>query len=77
MLAGCTVGPDYARPETAADEVEFVNTDDPQLETGGVGQWWRHFGDPLTAELVREALENNNSLKAAAANGMTPLPSQV
>ncbi len=68
LLCGCTVGPDYWRPEIIEPQATFVNAGDRQLVTGGVGQWWRHFGDPLTAELVAEALVNNNSLKAAAAN---------
>ncbi len=68
LMAGCTVGPDYVRPETAAGDSAFVNAADQRLVTGGVGPWWRHFGDSLTAELVAEALANNNSLKAAAAN---------
>ena len=68
LMAGCTVGPDYGRPEIIEAQAAFVNAADQQLVTDGVGQWWKHFGDPLTAELVREALVNNNSLKAAAAN---------
>ncbi len=69
LLGSCTVGPDYARPVTAADEADtFVNAADQRLVTDRIDPWWTHFGDPLTSELVREALENNNSLKAAAAN---------
>lgn len=68
LMAGCTVGPDYERPEVVDSGAAFVNVADQQLVTDGATPWWRHFGDPLTAELVAEALENNNSLKAAAAN---------
>jgi multidrug efflux system outer membrane protein len=71
VLGGCTVGPKYSRPETAADtndgyfhvgahKEEFSDFND--LET-----WWERFGDPTTAVLVREMLDNNYDLKAAAA----------
>lgn len=70
-LTGCMVGPDYSRPETAAD------TSDGYFHAGAhnedvndfaeIDRWWERFGDPTTAELVREALNNNYSLKAAAA----------
>jgi len=72
MLPGCTVGPDYSRPDTIVDDIDsFVNT--PQVVNrdtlvDDIDPWWTHFGDPLTTDLVRQALENNNSLKAAAAN---------
>jgi NodT family efflux transporter outer membrane factor (OMF) lipoprotein len=65
------VGPDYSRPETAAD------TSDGYFHAGAhkedvndfveIDRWWERFGDPTTAVLVNEALKNNYSLKAAAA----------
>jgi NodT family efflux transporter outer membrane factor (OMF) lipoprotein len=68
---GCMVGPKYSRPETAAD------TPDGYFQAGthnedvndfaDVDRWWERFGDPTTALLVHEALENNYDLKAAAA----------
>jgi len=73
-LGGCMVGPKYSRPETAADtpggyfhagvHAEDVN-DFADVET-----WWQRFGDPVTASLVRQMLENNYDLKAAAARVM-------
>ena len=70
LLASCTVGPDYARPETAADNVTFVNVQDVNNVdlASDIEPWWLHFGDPVTSDLVRTALKNNNELKAAAAN---------
>jgi len=71
LIAGCMVGPKYSRPETAAD------TNDGYFNAGMHGQdvndfadaemWWQRFGDPATAELVRQMLENNYDLKASAA----------
>ncbi len=72
LLSGCKVGPEYSRPETAADtnEVEAFtyvgphNQDVNALENND--RWWESFCDPLTKELVEEALANNLDLKAAA-----------
>ena len=71
LLNGCMVGPKYSRPETTADvndgfvyagkHIEDVN------DLTSVDRWWEQFGDPITADLVREALEKNYDLQAAAA----------
>jgi len=70
-LAGCMVGPDYSRPETAADTsagyFHAGKHNEDVNDFADVDRWWERFGDPTTALLVREALENNYSLKAAAA----------
>ena len=69
--SGCTVGPDYSRPETAAQTSEsFVHSGDHNQDVNDVNdmdRWWEQFGDPITVSLVREALEKNYDLKAAAA----------
>jgi len=69
--SGCMVGPDYSRPETPAETSEAyfhagANEKDVNDFTGA-DKWWEGFGDPITAQLVRQALENNYDLKAAAA----------
>ncbi len=71
LATGCMVGPKYKRPEIAAD------TNDGYFNAGGyvtdvndfgdAGMWWQRFGDPATAELVRQMLESNYDLKASAA----------
>jgi NodT family efflux transporter outer membrane factor (OMF) lipoprotein len=70
-LGGCMVGPDYSRPETAADTNEgyfYAGRNDEDVnDFTSVDRWWESFGDPLTSQLVREALENNYDLQAAAA----------
>jgi multidrug efflux system outer membrane protein len=74
MFAGCTVGPDYSRPQTPADSPEgFYNAGAHEEQVNDftpIDKWWESFGDPVTAEMVREALENNYDLKAAAARVM-------
>lgn len=71
MVGGCMVGPDYERPETvAATAPQFVHVGTrPQdiNDIAAIDRWWERFGDPLTADLVREALENNYDLRATAA----------
>ncbi len=71
LVGGCTLGPDYSRPETPADEAAaFVHADQPVQDANDwqqMDRWWERFGDPLTADLVRQALENNYDLKASAA----------
>jgi multidrug efflux system outer membrane protein len=65
------VGPDYSRPTTAAGTSSaFVwagehNQDVNDIDS--IDSWWQGFGDPTTADLVRQALENNYDIKAAAA----------
>ena len=71
FFSGCMVGPDYSRPQTAAETSEGYFNAGTNMEDVNdftpVDRWWESFGDPLTAEMVREALINNYDLKAAAA----------
>ena len=71
MLTGCMVGPDYSRPKTEADTPDgyFQAGEHSQdvNDLAGVDRWWEQFGDPTTAVLVQQMLENNYDLKAAAA----------
>ena len=70
-IGGCMVGPNYSRPETAADTSDgyfHAGTHNEDVnDFADVDRWWERFGDPTTVLLVREALENNYNLKAAAA----------
>ena len=66
---GCTLGPEPARPVTAADASDSYAYAKVREETDSpsVTAWWRTFGDPTTVELVELALQNNTDLQAAAA----------
>lgn len=70
-ITGCTVGPEYERPLTAADTDDgFVNASGGWADANDIIEaqtWWRHFGDPVVEKLVLTALKNNTDLKAAAA----------
>jgi multidrug efflux system outer membrane protein len=63
LLAGCAVGPDYARPAAELPEVLAAR----QAPVPPAQRWWTLFGDPVLERLVDEALAANRDLVAAAA----------
>jgi multidrug efflux system outer membrane protein len=63
--AGCTVGPDYVRPDVntpAKWRIDYVDAADA-ADT----KWWQQFGDPVLDELVESALRENLDVRIAAA----------
>ena len=62
-LAGCTVGPDYERPETAVSETWL----EPAVPGAVDAEWWRRFGDPQLAALVERAIASSPDLREAEA----------
>jgi multidrug efflux system outer membrane protein len=64
-VTGCTVGPDYVRPEVdTPDEWRFSIAD----ASGTVNsRWWEQFNDPVLDALINEALVNNKDVRIAAA----------
>lgn len=76
--AGCTLGPDYARPSLDvpqsyryANEVATSATHaapvTPAPTLADVPAWWRDFGDPALDALVQEGLSANHDLAIATA----------
>ncbi len=69
-MAGCTVGPDYQRPDIAmapafrSPMAATPLTASPVPQTTG---WWRAFGDPVLDRAVERALEGNLDLAQAVA----------
>lgn len=63
LLAGCTVGPDYKRPDLDLPKDFGV----AQAPLPPAQRWWALFHDPVLDRLVDEALAANHDLKAAAA----------
>lgn len=64
LLAGCSMGPDYQRPEIDMPQqwgstVVVASQVDPY--------WWRAYGDPVLSDLVEEALAANSDIALAAA----------
>lgn len=66
LIAGCTVGPNYTRPELDVPAA-YVYQDQEAKNTANT-QWWKQFNDPVLDELIAESLANNKSLMIAAAN---------
>lgn len=70
LLAGCTVGPDYVRPD-APMSAEWKEGGGWKLAAPGDrlprDAWWSIYGDPVLDALEREAVERNQDIVAAAA----------
>jgi multidrug efflux system outer membrane protein len=66
LLAGCTLGPDYQRPELKAPAV-FQYEPQQAAETADT-TWWTQFQDPQLEQLIAEALKHNTNVQIAAAN---------
>ena len=66
LLAGCMMGPDYARPSVDAPKT-FIYEPSEAADTVNT-QWWRQFDDPVLDQLIAEALAHNLNVKVAAAN---------
>jgi efflux transporter, outer membrane factor (OMF) lipoprotein, NodT family len=66
MNSGCTVGPDYAKPE-ADVETQWINQADARIkrEEAEIGDWWKVFLDPDLDRLVAEARRQNLTLQLA------------
>jgi multidrug efflux system outer membrane protein len=65
LLAGCTVGPDYERPQTEAPAQWRI--DYPSAAGVANTKWWGGFGDPALNRLIDEALRGNFDVRIAAA----------
>jgi multidrug efflux system outer membrane protein len=69
LLAACTVGPDYRRPEVAtpADFRGRAPDAAPGAESLGDVAWWQVFQDEALHSLIRTALAENYDVRLAAA----------
>ncbi|MCX7512268.1 efflux transporter outer membrane subunit [Frateuria sp. STR12] len=70
-LAGCTVGPDFVRPEGVLDEVVLAPRQDPAngipMSRAAVPfQWWNLFNDAVLTGLQRRAQAENLDLQMAS-----------
>src|SRR5262249_57110138 len=71
LLAACSVGPDYVRPDAAvatgfkeANGWKPAEPRDQEIR----GKWWEVFGDPLLNDLMEEVSISNQTLAQAEAN---------
>ncbi len=66
LLSGCTLSPDYQRPEV---EIPATYRYEPKdVAATANTAWWQQFGDPVLDELIETALANNYNVQIAAAN---------
>jgi outer membrane protein, multidrug efflux system len=70
ITAGCTVGPNYARPIVSAPDLYRGAAPSEPLTTneGSIGDqaWWDVFRDETLRQLIRTALQENLDLRMAA-----------
>jgi outer membrane protein, multidrug efflux system len=64
-VTGCTVGPDYVRPEV--DTPKAFRFEPKDAEDLANTAWWRQFQDPALDSLIDEGLKNSKDLRIAAA----------
>jgi outer membrane protein, multidrug efflux system len=64
VLAGCTMGPDYQRPEVALPAAWRAQAPDAADVTNT--EWWRALGDSDLDRLIDAALANNKDLVLAS-----------
>jgi NodT family efflux transporter outer membrane factor (OMF) lipoprotein len=70
LLAACTVGPNYVRPEAPVPEAfkELPGWKIAQPSDARVGQaWWRLFNDPQLSALEEQVVISNQNVLAAEA----------
>ena len=72
LFAGCSVGPNYERPDVekpaawrAADSLMLAMPDSTALALADTA-WWELFGDSVLSNLVTEALTGNYDISIAA-----------
>jgi NodT family efflux transporter outer membrane factor (OMF) lipoprotein len=73
VFAGCTMGPDFTRPETTPPPAwPAVTSPQAEIPSQAVArpfdgrQWWAVFKDPILDALVDEAVRQNLDLQTAA-----------
>ena len=68
LLSGCAVGPDYKRPDVGVP-TNHRGLEGPASEASLADvPWWELVsGDPILADLVKEAIVRNQDLRVAAA----------
>ena len=65
FAGGCTLGPNYQRPQIEAPTA--YRYAEPAAQAIADVEWWEGFGDPVLSDLVRDALRNNLDVRIAAA----------
>ena len=72
LLAGCTVGPNYARPDSPVPPAYAEAHAAAGATDAALALWWQRFGDAQLATLVNRALAQNLDVQSAAARIRVP-----
>ena len=64
---GCTVGPDYERPETPTDAAYEYGSQPGLSPDSAATAWWREFGDARLDGLIDQAVAGNRDVRSATA----------
>jgi len=68
-LAGCTVGPDYVRPEVAMPQTWHSSLGeglaDGEADPQVLASWWTTLDDPVLSDLIERAVAGNLDLETA------------
>ncbi|WP_053162791.1 efflux transporter outer membrane subunit [Pseudomonas brassicacearum] len=70
LMTGCTVGPDYQRPDAAPGHRYLGQASVAQRSaatSASLVAWWEGFADPVLSDLIAQALEQNLDLAQASA----------
>ena len=69
MLAGCTVGPNYAPPSAASlampGQYHYAENGAVPQSVADLATWWRQFNDPALTSLVDQAVAQNLDIAVA------------
>jgi len=69
LFAGCTVGPNYHKPDVPIPNAYRDLKDNPQAQAQAASfadlPWWKVFQDPQLQELIRTALKQNYDMQLA------------
>jgi outer membrane protein, multidrug efflux system len=66
IAAGCTMGPDYRRPEVAVPSTFRGAPPEALQQSFGDLEWWKVFQDERLQTLIRTALEQNYDVRVTA-----------
>ncbi len=69
LSVGCTVGPNYAKPEVnrITPETWRANTGHQVEKPAELAGWWRKLNDPTLNRLIDESIDGNLDLRSAEA----------
>jgi len=67
LATGCTVGPDYQRPQVKMTDAFRDQVKPQEAKSFADLPWWEVFQDEVLTNLIVEALQNNYDMRIAAA----------